>query len=155
MYKKLSEKGIELLKLWEKGPKGSFAKEIYICSGGKKTIGYGHVVKKSDSIAPPIDSIAAEELLILDIKTSENAVNFLVKVELTQNQFDALVCFTFNVGVGAFQISTLLSLLNKKQYDKIPEQMARWNKVTVNGEKLVRQGLIDRRKAEINLWKLI
>jgi len=150
---RISQKGIELLKHWEQGPKGGFAKIQYKCSSGKNTIGYGHVINKNDTIIQPIDKNQAEALLNKDVKIFENAVNLLVTSPLSQNQFDALVCFAFNVGVGAFQSSTLLKLLNKKDYDNIPKQMLRWNKITVDNEKVILEGLSNRRKAEIFLWQ--
>jgi len=98
---KLGDRGLNLLKKWEQGPKGGFSPVIYPCSAGKNTIGYGHVITPDDNIIPPITEKQADDLLKQDIKTAENAINLLVKVSLTQNQFDALVCFVFNIGVGA------------------------------------------------------
>jgi lysozyme len=75
-------------------------------------------------------------------------VNESVTVPLNQNQFDALVSFSFNVGDNAFRGSTLLKLLNQGQYDQVPAQLRRW--VRDNGH--VVQGLINRREKEIVLW---
>jgi lysozyme len=88
------------------------------------------------------------DLLSQDVQPAENAVNAGVKVALNQNQFDALVSFTFNVGVGAFSGSTLLKVLNQGDYDGVPAQLSRWNKA---GGKVV-QGLVNRRDNEIKLW---
>ena len=143
---------MNLLKKWEQGPKGGFSPVIYPCSAGKNTIGYGHVITDNDKIIPPITEKQADDLLKQDIKTAENAVNLLVKIPLTQNEFDALVCFVFNVGVGSFQKSTLLLFLNKKLMDKIPNQLKQWNKITVNGIKKVSNGLVNRRQEEVKLF---
>jgi lysozyme len=68
---------------------------------------------------------------------------------LTQNQFDALVSFAFNVGVAAFLESTLLRLLNGKAYDMVPDQLKRWSRD--NGH--IVPGLTHRRQKEIDLWR--
>lgn len=149
---KLGDKGLNLLKKWERGPKGGFSPVIYPCSAGKNTIGYGHVITPDDKIIPPITEKQADDLLKQDIKVAENAVNLLVKIPLTQNEFDALVCFVFNVGVGAFQKSTLLLFLNNNLMDKIPNQLKQWNKITVNGIKKVSNGLVNRRQEEVKLF---
>ncbi len=60
--------------------------------------------------------------------------------------------FTFNEGTRAFQTSTLLRLLNDRDYESVPVQLARWNKETVNGVKVTNKGLVNRREAEIRLW---
>jgi len=62
-----------------------------------------------------------------DVKIAEDAVNKLVKVPLTENQFDSLVSFVFNIGVGAFTTSTLLKLLNQGKYADAANQFPRWN----------------------------
>ena len=88
------------------------------------------------------------DLLEQDLSCFERAVNKEVKVPLTQNQFDALTSFAFNVGITNFWESTLLRLLNKGEYEKVPDQLKRWNKA---GGKVV-AGLINRRDKEIALW---
>jgi len=88
------------------------------------------------------------DLLSQDVKPAEQAVNDGVNVALNQNQFDALVSFTFNVGNGAFTASTLLKVLNQQQYTEVPTQLLRW--VRSGGE--VAQGLVNRRQNEISLW---
>jgi lysozyme len=136
-----SDNGLALLTDWEGGRK----LVAYIDSGGVWTIGVGHTggVRKGDHIT----AAQCDALLREDVKQAERAVQ-KVKVPLTQNQFDALVIFTLNVGVAAFLESTLLRLLNGKAYDMVPGQMKRWNKD--NGE--IVQGLTNRRQKEINLW---
>lgn len=107
------------------------------------TIGYGHAgpdVKPNQTITKK----AARELLRKDLRTSAKAVRKGVKVKLNQEQFDALCSFVYNVGPGAFNISTLLSLLNKGEYASVPSQLMRW----VNGAQGPLPGLVTRRKAE-------
>ena len=116
---------IKLLKKFEQGPNGGFASEVYKCSSGENTIGYGHVVLPDEHFTT-ISEEEAEELLRKDIAIAEDAINRYVKVPLTQNRFDALVSFVFNVGVKAFKSSTLLKKLNQGLYDEIDEELAKW-----------------------------
>ena len=90
----------------------------------------------------------AEQLLNLDVEKFEKAVISLVKVPIKQNQFDALISFCYNVGIGNFQSSTLLKLLNEKKYTAAGEQFGRW----VYVDKKVSQGLVNRRNAEAELF---
>lgn len=146
---KIGRQGLALLKQWEQGPEGGFASNIYKCSAGKETIGFGHVIKANETFTFPISEELADELLQNDIKWAEKAVNDNVRVSLNQNQFDALVCLVFNIGGGNFQRSTLLKFVNEKLDDKIPAQFMRW----VYSNKVLIRGLENRRKAEVILWK--
>ena len=139
---KSSEKCKALLRLHE-----CLRLEAYSCPGGKWTIGYGHTegVRKDDRITEE----QAERFLDADIARAEEAVKRLVKSELSQNQFDALVCFVFNVGEGAFAESTLLKLLNADPDDpRIIDEFMRW--VHADGKRL--PGLINRREDEARLY---
>jgi len=91
----------------------------------------------------------AEELLREDVKRFEGYVDRLVKVPLTQGQFDALVSFTYNLGPGALEKSTLLDQLNRGDYDSAAEQFGRW--VKAGGKTLA--GLVRRRAAERALFE--
>lgn len=148
----INKKGLDLLKTWEQGPNGGFASIPYYCSSNKLTIGYGHVINLNESIKYPISEAKAEELLKKDITWAEKVINRSVKVSLTDNQFSALVCFVFNIGVVRFKQSTLLSILNQRLYNEVPQQLLRWNVATVGGVKKTLEGLTNRRKAEIALW---
>lgn len=101
---------------------------------------------------PAITQAKAEADLRRNLRSAAAAVDRLVKVPLTDNQFGALVSFVFNVGIAAFTVSTLLKLLNQGRYEAVPAQLARWNKVTVKGKKVVSRGLTNRRAAEAGLW---
>jgi lysozyme len=139
---KISNRGINLIKNFE-----GLRLWAYKCSGGVWTIGYGHTgpdVKQGDFI-----SLKDADLLFLrDLERFEKAVNKFVKVPISQNQFDALVSFSFNVGIEAFKTSTLLILLNKGLFEEVPFQFERWNKA--GGFTVL--GLIRRRQAESNLF---
>lgn len=152
----MSEHGLELIKQWE-----GFKPDVYKDSAGLPTIGVGHLITKSEQTTGEIvigglpvqyaNGLTGQQVLDLlsqDVQPAEQAVNNGVKVALDQNQFDALVSFTFNVGVGAFTSSTLLKVLNQSQYDGVPDQLRRWNKA---GGKVV-QGLVNRRENEVKLW---
>ena len=134
---KISEEGISLIKRFE-----GCRLEAYKCSAEVLTIGYGHTggVKEDDTISQP----EADKLLEQDIAKFEKYVNVNVAVELNQSQFDALVAWTFNLGVGNLRQSTMLKKLNEGDYQSVPSEMKRWNKA--GGKTL--DGLIRRRKAE-------
>jgi len=118
---------------------------------GTLTIGYGHTgpdVKPGEKITQE----QGVQILLTDLQRFEDGVDKAVKVDLTDNQFGALVSFAFNIGVSAFRSSTLLKKLNKGDYASVPSELARWNKSTVNGKKVVVPGLSNRRAAEAGLW---
>lgn len=110
------------------------------------TIGYGHTHTTKQGMK--ITAGQAESLLRKDIAWVEKAVNTLVVVPLTQNQFDALSSFVFNVGEGAFSSSTLLRLLNSGDYEGAANQFLRWNKQKGR----VLNGLTKRREEERKLF---
>lgn len=136
-----SSQGISLIKYFE-GLKLS----AYQCPAGVWTIGFGHT--GNVFAGEKITESQAESLLINDIEPTEDKIESFVKVKLNQAQFDALVSFTFNVGVGAFKKSTLLKLLNAGQYTEAAQQFSRW--VKAGGQTL--PGLVKRRTAESTLF---
>lgn len=136
-----SQAGINLIKQFE-----SLRLEAYRCPAGIWTIGYGHTagVRRGDRI----DERKAEQLLTDDLRQFEDVVNRECP-GINQNQFDALVSFTFNVGTGNFQKSTLLKCVKANPLNvNIRYEFSRWNKA--NGTVL--SGLIRRRKAEADLY---
>ena len=137
----ISKKGIDLIKRFE-----GCRLKAYRCPAGVWTIGYGHTgnVKSTDVITQE----KAEEILKRDLKVHEDNVKRVVKIALTQNQFDALVSFEYNVGYGAFANSTLLKLLNSGNYNAAAKQFERWVHVGDN----ILEGLIRRRNAEKELF---
>ena len=136
-----SQVGINLIKKYE-----GLRTNAYLCPANVWTIGYGHT--KGVSRGMMISHLEAEELLQEDLRVYEKAVNESVKVDLTQNQFDALVSFTYNVGVGAFSNSTLLRLLNRSKVKEVANQFSRWTRT--GGQVL--PGLVNRRKDEYSLF---
>lgn len=132
--------------------------KVYLDAAGLPTIGVGHLLTKSELMSGKINGVKYGEglsddevtkILHSDVHESESCVINSVTCHLTQNRFDCLVSFVFNVGVGAFKNSTLLKVLNRKEYDKVPEQLRRWNRA---GGRVV-QGLINRRENEVKLWE--
>lgn len=121
--------------------------EAYLDTGGVWTIGYGHTGEEVRR-GLTIDLAQAETWLTEDLREAEGYVSKLVKVGLTQNQFDALVSFVYNIGGTAFGYSTLLRKLNAGDYEGAANQLLRWNK---DNGKVIR-GLTNRRKRERELF---
>lgn len=141
----LSAEGLELIKRFE-----GFRGQLYIDVAGFPTIGYGHRVVPPESFPSGVSEPVAATILAGDVSAAELAIGRLVKVALTQGQFDALVDFCFNLGSGRLAGSTLLRVLNGGRYDDAVEQLLRWDLAA--GE--VNLGLKARREAEFRLWKL-
>lgn len=118
----------------------------YQDSAGVWTIGWGHTgdVRSGQSITVH----QAEALLALDIGIAAAAVNRHVEAPLSQNMFDALVSFTFNLGEGRLAQSTLLKKLNLRDYHAAAAEFPKWVKATVRGKKITLPGLVRRRAAE-------
>jgi len=136
-----SNQGIALTKQFE-----SCSLTAYKDGGGVWTIGYGHTkgVKQGQTCTQQ----QADAWLAEDVASAVSAVNSMVRVPLTQGQFDALVDFAYNCGNEALQYSTLLRKLNGRDYSGAQEQFARWNQD--NG--VVVAGLTRRRAAEAKLF---
>ena len=120
-----------------------FSSTVYICPAGYPTIGYGHLVRDYEKFET-INKEEGEALLRMDVESAEHAVLRLIKVPLTDGQFDALVSFTYNLGSGALQCSTLRRKVNRQAHSEVPAQLVRW--VWAGGRKL--NGLIKRRECE-------
>ena len=100
----ISRQGLDLICRFE-----GFSPIIYMCPAGYPTIGYGHLITEAnkEQFLDGVDEDEALDLLRQDVAVAERAVLRLISVPLTQGQFDALVSFTFNLGAGALQRSTL------------------------------------------------
>lgn len=140
----ITQDGIDLIKRFE-----GFSSTVYICPAGYPTIGYGHLVRDHETFEE-ISQEEAEALLRIDVESAERAVLRLIKVPLTDGQFDALVSFTYNLGSGALQCSTLRRKVNRQAHSEVPAQLVRW--VWAGGRKL--NGLIRRRAVEAKLYQL-
>ena len=137
----VSQNCVELIKYFE-----GFEDTAYLCPANVWTIGYGSTrnVKEGDRITEP----QAERDLLEELEEFKHQVLHSVKVELTQNELDALTSWTYNLGVGNLNSSTLLKKLNAGSKDEVPAEMLRWNKAS--GKVLA--GLTKRREAEAELW---
>lgn len=140
----VSPRGRALIKAFE-----GFMPSTYICPAGHPTICYGHVVLPGETFAEPMSEQACEDLLVADLPRYETAVCRLIEVPLSDPCFDALVSFTFNLGEGALQASTLRRLANAGRLDEVGPQFDRW--VFAGARKL--PGLVARRAAERTMWE--
>ena len=138
---KTGAEGIDLIKNFE-----GCELKAYWCPAEVLTIGYGHTANVHED--DEIEEADAEELLKADLEEFEEYVEQYVEPELTQNQFDALVAWTFNLGPGNLKESTLLKRLNEGDFDDVPNQIRRWTKA--GGKEL--PGLVRRREAEALLF---
>lgn len=137
----IGQAGLDLIKSFE-----GCKLEAYLCPAGVWTIGYGHThgVVKGQKITQD----QADQLLIDDLDIFVKGVDQATNVPLSQNEFDALVSFAFNVGIGAFKSSTMCRLINEGKLKEAADQFDRWNKA---GGKVL-AGLTRRRKAEKELF---
>ncbi|GGC99009.1 lysozyme [Aquisalinus flavus] len=160
---RVSQTGIDLIKHFE-----GIRLDAYKDVAGIWTIGYGHIGpiridgKRYDSVA---DAVAAnggqpvrishdyaEELLRDELQRFEEGVSGGLKREINQNQFDAFVSLSYNIGVSAFRSSSALKFFNQGKIAEAADAITWWNKATVNGQKQVVQGLVNRRAAEKALF---
>ena len=138
---KTSQYGIDLIKHFE-----GCELKAYKCPAGVWTIGYGHTkgVQPGDEWSED----HADHMLQVELEEYEGYVDKYVTAPLGQNQFDALVSWTYNLGGGNLSASTMLKVLNAGEYDEVPNQMLRWNKA---GGKVL-EGLTRRRQAEGDMF---
>ena len=141
----ITDNGLKIIKQFE-----GFSPKIYLDAAGLETIGYGHLIlpHEKSTFKKGISLAEAESLLKRDVQLAENAVARLIKTPLTNNQFDALVSFTFNVGAAALQRSTLRHKINHGEHEGVPAELNKW--VYAGGEKL--PGLLQRRIMEGHLY---
>ena len=139
----ISPAGLRLIRLFE-----SFSAMPYICAGGYQTLGFGHVVRPGEAFDLPLSLESGEKLLLANVSKTERAISRLIRVPLSQNQWDALTSWTFNLGGGALQASTLRQVINRGDLDEAPDQIRRW--VYAGGRKL--RGLVKRREIEARLF---
>lgn len=148
---RISKAGLNLIKSFE----GLFL-TAYYCPAGVLTIGYGHT--NMDGVEPrvvkglKITEEQALDILRRSLVGYENAVKRLVKVRLTQSEFDALVSFAYNCGIGALEKSTLLRKLNKGDYDCVPSELMKYVTAKTKKGRVTLNGLVRRRKAEGAMW---
>ena len=143
----INERGIEMVKSFE-----GISTKPYLCPASVWTVGYGATVgsdgRPIDPDMEPISEAEAEALLVRDLESSEGWVSRLIKTALTENQYSALTSFTFNVGAGALQRSTLRMKLNRSEYQGAADEFPKWR---IAGGRIL-AGLVRRRVAERALF---
>ena len=146
----INSRGLNLLEMSE-----GFVPHLYNDSAHYCSIAYGRLIKKSpcDGSEPvqyrgTKSKPTGEVWLREDLITAETAVMLGVKVDLTDDQYAALCDFAYNVGGNNFGKSGVLEFVNRKQFDRVPSQLRRWEKA---GGKIW-LGLVKRRKQEANLF---
>lgn len=141
----ITQEGLDLICRFE-----GFSPVIYLCPAGYPTIGYGHLITEAskEQFLDGIDELEALYLLKTDVQKAGKVLLRLINVPLTDGQFDALVSFTFNLGGGALQRSTLRRKVNRNEHSAVPAEFMKW--VWAGGRK--QKGLIRRRSAETILY---
>ena len=143
----INERGIEMVKSFE-----GISLKPYLCPANVWTVGYGATRSSTGGpIDPDMEAISeteAEALLIRDLGSSEGWVRRLIKTALTENQYSALTSFTFNVGAGALQRSTLRMKLNSEEFQGAADEFPKWHRA---GGRIL-AGLVRRRVAEQTLF---
>lgn len=148
IVRKITTAGLDFIKMFEQGPRGGFAPVPYRCSAGFMTIGWGHEIVKGEVFNEPISEDTATAILLRDLLIAERSVCRLISVPLYDWQYDALVSFTFNLGGGRLQVSTLRQVVNREEHVAAPNQFRRW--VYAGARKL--NGLVRRRNAEAMMY---
>tara|TARA_R100000742_G_C4274434_1_gene94403 strand:- start:326 stop:814 length:489 start_codon:yes stop_codon:yes gene_type:complete len=131
-----------------------YSSEPYLCPSGIPTIGYGNTMyTNGDRVTMDDKGITkkyAEKMLLDTVKSVEKQVKSVLDVKLNAHQLAALISFTYNVGIGNFSNSTLLSWINTRpSLEMIPSEFLRWNK----SKGKVLNGLVRRREAEVEIWE--
>lgn len=145
---KPSQKAVDLIKQFE-----GFRPNAYLCPANVPTIGYGSTSwgnGQKVKMGEVVSMTTAEKLLLVDL---EKRSKFLQGLKVNQNQFDALISFVYNLGVGAFKGSTLFRKVQENPDDNtIRQEFMKWNKARVAGKLIELKGLTRRRDAEANLY---
>jgi lysozyme len=145
---KPSQKAVDLIKQFE-----GFRANAYLCPANVPTIGYGAVTWGNGQrvkLGEVVSMTTAEKLLMVDLEKRSKALEGL---KVNQNQFDALISFVYNLGIGAFKGSTLFRKVQQNPDDNtIRQEFMKWNKARVGGKLMELKGLTRRRDAEANLY---
>lgn len=151
---RISEKGEALIRKWE-----GFYPEPYYDSVGVLTIGYGTIANSDLGIEVKpgmrIDKARANELMGIELRWMESEVNKLLRVPLNQDQYDAVMSFVYNLGVGRLKQSTLLKRINAKDFSRADDEFEKWVYATDRrtGQRYKLKGLMNRREDEAKLFR--
>jgi lysozyme len=144
-----TEKSLEIIKKFE-----GISLTSYFDSNGIPTIGWGTTIYLDVPGSPKVkmgESITAARadlLLSIAIKEFSKQIDYVIYVQLTQNQFDALVSFVYNIGIGDFKNSEVLKLINSGDLDSVPDELLKWDHAAGK----VSIGLLRRRHLEADLF---
>ena len=142
---RISPAGMAFIKGYEKE-----VLHVYNDGYGYPTVGVGHLVKPGDNLklGQPITKARSDAFFAQDLATHAKPVDDLVKVRLSQNQYDALVSLVYNIGAGNFRKSLVLTSLNAGDYAGAAEHFGNW----IHSAGKVSKGLINRRNAEKKIF---
>lgn len=145
---KASQKCVDLIKQFE-----GYKDKAYLCPAGVATIGYGSTMWNDGRRVQMGDKITKEGAELLLHWELNNKAIALYGLNVNQNQADAILSFVFNLGIGAFQKSTLIKKIRLNPNDPtIRDEFMKWNKARVGGKLIELKGLTRRRIAESNLY---
>lgn len=145
---KASQKCVELIKQFE-----GYKDKAYLCPAGIPTIGYGSTMWNDGRKVQMGDKITKEGAELLLHWELNNKAVVLYGLNVNQNQANAILSFVFNLGIGAFQKSTLIKKIRLNPNDPtIRDEFMKWNKARVGGKLIELKGLTRRRTAESNLY---
>lgn len=147
--KRMSEAGLARIREHE-----AFMSRTYDDGAGNSTIGYGHLVLDGEDFSRGITEAEAIKLFERDVERVVNGSLDKIKIDLTQNQIDAIGSFIFNVGSGAFA-KGLLPHINARRHERATSRILRYvtGRDVRTGERRVLRGLLKRRRAEVALYK--
>ena len=129
-----------------------FSPVFYRCPSGWITFGFGSLQSTYPDVKLPVTREQAEEYLLKDMRKFERGIRRLITVPLSENQLAALISFTYNLGLGALQRSTLRMKLNRGDYEGAADEFLKWDKARVGGVMRALPGLTRRRVAERNMF---
>lgn len=125
---------------------GGLSLEAYSDQNGNWYIGYGHSQGVTEGMT--ITEAEAEQFLREDLEVFEESVSRMVEVNVSENEFSAMVCLTYNIGPGGFSESTVRRKVNEQEWEEAADAILMWNKV--NGQ--VNEALVNRREKERALF---
>lgn len=147
----IDQAGLNFIAKWE-----GCILHVYRDCCNLKTVGVGHLITKAeDAHYPdnmPITHEFAMQLLQHDVKQCVDALRKHIKVELNQNQFNALICFAFNCGTGVLMKSGVATAVNSGNFAGVQDALLQWAKCKINGVVQVNKGLYNRRLSEAQLF---
>lgn len=141
--RQVSDETVDLIRHFE-----GFVPNRYLDAAGLPTIGIGHLIKAGETFSEPMSEDEAGDLLRRDLRTAKYWVTKLISVPVSDGQYGALVSFTFNLGSGNLQRSTLRMKVNREDHLGAVEEFPKWRRA---GGRILK-GLVRRRAAEVQLY---